>query len=82
MKILKIKGVKMNIKIISVGKLKEKYLKLGIENYKTTLKILLPRNHRGGWWKSSRKPQRQEMIMIKDKEGDKILSKIRIIPTS
>lgn len=38
----------MNIKIISVGKLKEKISKArdrGI--HKKTLKILLPRNHRG-----------------------------------
>ena len=67
----------MNIKIITVGKLKEKYLKEGIAEYTKRL---------GGYCKlqiievaDEKAPENlsdKEMEMIKDKEGEKILAKI------
>lgn len=36
----------MNIKVISVGKIKEKYIKLGMRSLQKTLKILHIRKHR------------------------------------
>ena len=68
----------MNIKIISVGKLKEKYLKLGIEEFTKrlskycSLEIIEVDDE-----KAPENLSDKEMIMIKDKEGDKILSKIK-----
>ena len=70
----------MNIKVISVGKLKEKYLKLGIEEFTKrlskycSLEIIEVDDE-----KAPENLSDKEMIMIKDKEGDKILSKITII---
>ena len=67
----------MNITIVSVGKLKEKYLKMGIEEYVKRL---------GGYAKmdlievSDEKAPEQlsdaEMEIVKKKEGERILSKI------
>lgn len=67
----------MNIKIITVGKLKEKYLKEGIAEYTKRL---------GSYCKlqiievaDEKAPENlsdKEMEMIKDKEGEKILAKI------
>lgn len=67
----------MNITIISVGKLKEKYLKMGIEEYAKRL---------GGYAKldfvevpDEKAPEQlsdAEMDMVKKKEGERILAKI------
>lgn len=67
----------MNIKIIAVGKLKENYLKKGIEEYSKRL---------GNYAKfdiievpDEKAPEHlsdKEMEIIKSKEGDKILAKI------
>ena len=68
----------MNITVISVGKLKEKYLKLAIDEYAKRL---------GRYCKldiieldDEKAPENlsdKEMEMIKDKEGKKILAKIK-----
>lgn len=67
----------MNISIITVGKLKEKYLKQGIEEYLKRLTpyakveiIELPDE------KAPETLSDIEMIQIKDKEGERILSKV------
>ncbi|MFJ6209706.1 23S rRNA (pseudouridine(1915)-N(3))-methyltransferase RlmH [Lysinibacillus sp. NPDC092081] len=67
----------MNITIVSVGKLKEKYLKLGIDEYVKRL---------GGYAKmdlievpDEKAPEQlseAEMEIVKKKEGERILSKI------
>lgn len=67
----------MNITIISVGKLKEKYLKMGIEEYVKRL---------GGYAKvelvevpDEKAPEQlseAEMEIVKKKEGERILAKI------
>lgn len=68
----------MNITVISVGKLKEKYLKQGIEEYTKRL---------GSYCKmqllevpDEKAPEtlsEKEMEQIKEKEGERILSKIK-----
>lgn len=68
----------MQIKIIGVGKLKEKYLKMGIEEYTKRL---------GSYCKiqivevpDEKAPENlsdKEMAQVKDKEGERILAKIR-----
>lgn len=68
----------MNITIISVGKLKEKYLKQGIDEYAKRL---------GSYCKlqlievsDEKAPENlseKEMEQVKDKEGEKILSKVK-----
>lgn len=67
----------MNITIVSVGKLKEKYLKMGIDEYAKRL---------GGYAKmdiievpDEKAPEQlsdAEMEIVKKKEGERILSKI------
>lgn len=67
----------MNITIVSVGKLKEKYLKMGIDEYVKRL---------GGYAKmdlvevpDERAPEQlseAEMDIVKKKEGERILAKI------
>ena len=67
----------MNITIVSVGKLKEKYLKMGIDEYVKRL---------GGYAKmdlievaDEKAPEQlsdAEMDIVKKKEGERILSKI------
>ncbi len=67
----------MNITIVSVGKLKEKYLKMGIDEYAKRL---------GGYAKidfvevpDEKAPEQlsdAEMEMVKRKEGERILTKI------
>lgn len=68
----------MKLKIIAVGKLKEKYLKLGIQEYKkrlnayTNLEILEVKDYPA--------PQRlseKEVLQVKKKEGELILNKIK-----
>ncbi|NLS41515.1 23S rRNA (pseudouridine(1915)-N(3))-methyltransferase RlmH [Bacillus subtilis] len=67
----------MNINIVTIGKLKEKYLKQGIEEYTKRLSayakidiIELPDE------KAPENLSDQDMKIIKGKEGDRILSKI------
>lgn len=67
----------MNIKIISVGKLKEKYLKMGIEEYSKRLgpfcklELIEVADE-----KAPEKLSDLEMIQVKDKEGERILAKV------
>ena len=68
----------MNITVIGVGKIKEKYLKMGIDEFKNRLTkyckldiIELDDE------KAPEKLSEKEMIMVKDKEGKKILSKVK-----
>ena len=68
----------MNITIISVGKIKEKYLKLGIEEFSKRLTryckltmIELPDE------KTPDGASEREMEIIKNKEGQQILNKIK-----
>lgn len=68
----------MNITIISVGKLKEKYLKQGIDEYAKRL---------GSYCKlqlievaDEKAPENlsnKEMELVKDKEGERILAKVK-----
>lgn len=67
----------MNIKIITVGKLKEKYLKMGIDEYTKRLGayckielIEVPDE------KAPEKLSEAEMPQVKEKEGERILAKI------
>ncbi|WP_342558225.1 23S rRNA (pseudouridine(1915)-N(3))-methyltransferase RlmH [Metasolibacillus sp. FSL K6-0083] len=68
----------MNITIISVGKLKEKYLKMGIDEYAKRLSsyakidfIEVPDE------KAPEQLSDAEMGLVKKKEGERILSKIQ-----
>ena len=70
-------GIHVNISIISIGKLKEKYLKQGIAEYLKRLSayakvevIELPDE------KAPENLSELEMIQVKEKEGQKILAKI------
>ncbi|WP_010052466.1 23S rRNA (pseudouridine(1915)-N(3))-methyltransferase RlmH [Carnobacterium maltaromaticum] len=67
----------MIIKIITVGKLKEKYLKMGIDEYTKRLGayckielIEVPDE------KAPEKLSEAEMLQVKEKEGERILAKI------
>ena len=67
----------MNISIVTIGKLKEKYLKQGIDEYLKRLSIYakveiieLPDE------KAPENLSETEMLQVKDKEGERILSKI------
>lgn len=67
----------MNILIITVGKLKEKYLKQGIDEYLKRLSsyakvevIEVPDE------KAPEELSETEMVQVKDKEGERILAKI------
>ena len=68
----------MRINIVCVGKIKEKYLKLGIDEFKKRLskycklEIIELEDE-----KAPENLSDKEMIMIKEKEGKKILSKIK-----
>ncbi|MCT4583839.1 MAG: 23S rRNA (pseudouridine(1915)-N(3))-methyltransferase RlmH [Peptostreptococcaceae bacterium] len=68
----------MNIDIVCVGKIKEKYIKLGIDEFSKRLSkycklniIEVPDE------KAPENLSLKEEIMIKDKEGQKILSKMK-----
>ena len=67
----------MNIKIIAVGKIKEKYMMEGIKEYSKRLskysnvEIIEVTDE-----KTSEKLSEREINLIKDKEGARILSKI------
>ena len=68
----------MNITIIGVGKIKEKYLKLGIDEFSKRLtkycKLdVIELDDEKGPENLSEK----DMLIVKDKEGKKILSKIK-----
>jgi len=68
----------MHISIISVGKLKEKYLKMGIEEYMKRLtpyaKVqLIEVNDE----KAPESLSEAEMIQVKDREGERILSHVK-----
>lgn len=69
----------MNIQIISVGKLKEKYLKMGIEEYSKRLGsyakidlVEVPDE------KAPENLSSADMQIVKKKEGERILSKVSI----
>ncbi|MEG0180284.1 MAG: 23S rRNA (pseudouridine(1915)-N(3))-methyltransferase RlmH [Terrisporobacter sp.] len=68
----------MRISIICVGKIKEKYLKLGIDEFKKRLskycklEIIELDDE-----KAPENLSDKEMLMIKDREGKKILSKVK-----
>jgi 23S rRNA (pseudouridine1915-N3)-methyltransferase len=75
--VYKVRKSEMNIKIICVGKLKEKYLKLGIDEYRKRLQnyakleiIELPDE------KAPENLSEQETEQVKQKEGERILAKI------
>lgn len=68
----------MNITVISVGKLKEKYLKLGIEEFSKRLSKyckldLIELDDE----KCPENLSPKDMLIVKEKEGKKILSKIK-----
>ncbi|GBD80748.1 Ribosomal RNA large subunit methyltransferase H [Tetragenococcus halophilus subsp. halophilus] len=68
----------MNIKIISVGKLKEKYLVQGIQEYTkrlqayTKIELIEVTDE-----KAPENLSEAEMKKVKDKEGERILAKVR-----
>ncbi|WP_425448737.1 23S rRNA (pseudouridine(1915)-N(3))-methyltransferase RlmH [Dethiothermospora halolimnae] len=68
----------MNINVVSVGKIKEKYLVKGINEYSKRLsrycklKLIEVKDE-----KAPENLSEAEMEMIKDKEGERILSKIK-----
>lgn len=70
-------GTKVNISIVTIGKLKEKYLKQGIDEYLKRLSIYaklevieLPDE------KAPENLSETEMVQVKEKEGERILGKI------
>ena len=68
----------MRINIVCVGKIKEKYLKLGIDEFKKRLSKYCKLEIRE--LEDEKAPENlsdKEMLMIKEKEGKKILSKIK-----
>ncbi|MDQ1143420.1 23S rRNA (pseudouridine1915-N3)-methyltransferase [Bacillus sp. SORGH_AS 510] len=67
----------MNISIITVGKLKEKYLKLGIEEYVKRLSAYAKMDIvEVADEKAPEELSELEMIQVKQKEGERILAKI------
>ena len=68
----------MNISIITVGKLKEKYLKLGIEEFSKRLSKYCKLDFTElEDEKCTENLSEKDMLIVKDKEGKKILSKIK-----
>ncbi|WP_343338134.1 Ribosomal RNA large subunit methyltransferase H [Terrisporobacter petrolearius] len=68
----------MRISIVCVGKIKEKYLKLGIDEFSKRLsKYCKLEVMELDDEKAPENLSDKEMLMIKDKEGKKILSKIK-----
>ena len=67
----------MNISIVTVGKLKEKYLKMGIDEYLKRLnayakvEVIEVADE-----KAPEELSESEMLQVKQKEGDRILAKI------
>lgn len=76
--VIKIKGLWIvNISIITVGKLKEKYLKLGIEEYVKRLSAYAKMDIvEVADEKAPEELSELEMIQVKQKEGERILAKI------
>lgn len=67
----------MNISIVTVGKLKEKYLKLGIEEYVKRLSAYAKIDVvEVADEKAPEELSEQEMKQVKQKEGERILAKI------
>ncbi|MEO2075750.1 MAG: 23S rRNA (pseudouridine(1915)-N(3))-methyltransferase RlmH [Bacillus sp. (in: firmicutes)] len=67
----------MNISIITVGKLKEKYLKLGIEEYVKRLSAYAKMDIvEVADEKAPEELSELEMVQVKQKEGERILAKI------
>lgn len=67
----------MNISIITVGKLKEKYLKLGIAEYTKRLSAYAKvQEIEVADEKAPEHLSEADMILVKQKEGERILSKI------
>ena len=68
----------MNINIITIGKLKEKYLKLGIEEFSKRLSKYCKLDFvELDDEKCPENLSEKDMLIVKDKEGKKILSKIK-----
>ena len=68
----------MNISIVTVGKLKEKYLKLGIEEFSKRLSKYCKLDFTElDDEKCPENLSEKDMLIVKDKEGKKILSKIK-----
>jgi len=68
----------MNINIVTVGKLKEKYLKLGIEEFSKRLSKYCKLDFvELDDEKCPENLSEKDMLIVKDKEGKKILSKIK-----
>lgn len=68
----------MNIKIITVGKIKEKYIKLGIDEFAKRLsKYCNLEQVEVSDEKAPETLSDKEMQMIKDKEGEKILAHVK-----
>ena len=68
----------MNIKVITVGKIKEKYIKLGIEEFAKRLsKYCNLEQVEVSDEKAPETLSDKEMQMIKDKEGEKILAHVK-----
>ena len=68
----------MRINIVCVGKIKEKYLKLGIDEFKKRLSKYCKLDIiELDYEKAPENLSDKEMEMIKDKEGKKILAKIK-----
>lgn len=68
----------MNINIITVGKLKEKYLKLGIEEFSKRLSKYCKLDFvELDDEKCPENLSEKDMLIVKDKEGKKILSRIK-----
>ncbi|MFC0561259.1 23S rRNA (pseudouridine(1915)-N(3))-methyltransferase RlmH [Halalkalibacter alkalisediminis] len=67
----------MNIQIVTVGKLKEKYLKQGIEEYTKRLSAYAKIDMiEVADEKAPEQASEAEMLQIKDKEGERILAKL------
>ena len=68
----------MNIKVITVGKIKEKYIKLGIDEFAKRLsKYCSLEQVEVSDEKAPETLSDKEMQMIKDKEGEKILAHVK-----
>ena len=68
----------MNIKVITVGKIKEKYIKLGIEEFAKRLsKYCNLEQVEVSDEKAPETLSDKEIQMIKDKEGEKILAHVK-----
>ena len=68
----------MNIKVITVGKIKEKYIKLGIDEFAKRLsKYCNLEQVEVSDEKAPETLSDKEMQMIKDKEGEKILAHVK-----